>query len=95
MKILTLNPETISNFIIEVSFINTIGKIINGLNKGEFRDCDIKWLDGKLKAYTEIACVALELPKVNAFEENKILNDYTKNQYLKRFSILLEYFKSL
>lgn len=50
------NNQVIDQFIIEASLIDPISKIVNQLNNGEFRDCDIKWLDAKLEKFTKFAC---------------------------------------
>jgi len=93
------NNPVIDQFIIEVSLINPISKIVNQLNNGEFRDCDIKWLDTKLENFTKFACETLGIsalmPSQVESEKHTLLNDYVKNQYVKRFNTLLEYFKSI
>jgi hypothetical protein len=86
----------INQFIIEVTLIDPISKIVNQLKAKEFRDCDIKWLDAKLKNFTEFTCKTLGLEVILPDDiQGKVLNDYTYSQYIKRFSVLLEYFKSL
>lgn len=91
--------NSIETFIINESLVNLINKIINQLENGEFRDCDIKWLDGKLEKFTEFACKTLELdiivPSKVGVEAYKTLNNYAKDQYKSRFNVLLNYFKHL
>jgi len=90
---------SIETFIINSSLIDPVNKIINQLENGEFRDCDIKWLDSKLEVFTEFACKTLGLdiimPSKIAGEQLKTLNNHVKDQYFKRFNTLLEYFKHL
>jgi hypothetical protein len=94
----THNP-VINQFIIEASLINPVSKIINQLNNGEFRDCDIKWLDNKLENFTKFACETLGIsvltPSGIGSEKYTLLNDYVKNKYIKHFNTLLDYFKSI
>lgn len=91
------NP-VIDQFIIEAYLIYPVSKIVNQIKSREFRDCDINWLDAKLENFTKFACktLAISLPTAIDFEKEGVtLNDYVLNQYLKRFSILLEYFKTV
>jgi hypothetical protein len=94
----TNNPR-IDQFIIETCLINPVSKIVNQLKNGEFRDCDIKWLDNKLEKFTKFACETLGINGLMPSDVNgdkfTLLNDYVKNQYINRFNTLLEYFKSL
>jgi len=90
------NNQVIDQFIIEVSLIAPIEKIINQLNKGEFRDCDIKWLDTKLENFIEFAAKTLGITAIKPSQVGKDrLNDYVLNQYLEKFKTLLNYFKNL
>jgi len=93
------NNPAIDQFIIEVSLITPIEKIINQLNKGEFRDCDIKWLDTKIENFIEFAAKTLGItaimPRQVGKESFTVLNDYVLNQYLNKFITLLNYFKNL
>lgn len=92
------NNQVIDQFIIESTLIDPISKIVNQLNKGEFRDCDIKWLDAKLEKFTKFACETLGItgmmPSDVNSEKYTLLNDNVKNQYISRFNTLLGYFKS-
>jgi hypothetical protein len=92
------NSPAIDQFIIEATLIDPISKIVNQLNNGEFRDCDIKWLDAKLEKFTKFACETLGINGMMPSDVNRekftLLNDYVKNQYINRFSTLLGYFKS-
>jgi|SRR6185503_578287 hypothetical protein len=91
-----LNPEIVDQFIIEVTLIDPIVKIIGKLEKGEFGDRDVKWLDSKLEKFADFACKTLFLTIPMPEPMNgKVLNDYTTKQYISRFNTLLEYFKSL
>ncbi len=93
------NNEQINQFIIEASLVSPIAKIINQLSNGEFRDCDIKWLDAKLEKFTEFACKTLDINAITPSgvnsDKSTSLNDYVKNQYITRFTILLSYFKTI
>ena len=92
------NNSVIDQFIIETSLINPIEKIISQLKNGEFRDCDIKWLDSKLENFIEFAAKTLG---INAIMPNKldsetftILNNYALKYYKDKFNTLLNYFKT-
>jgi len=92
------NNTVIDQFIIEMSLIDPIEKIILQLKNGEFRDCDIKWLDSKLENFIEFAAKTLG---INAIMPNKlesetftILNNYALIYYKDKFNALLNYFKT-
>ena len=92
------NNLVIDKFIIENSLITPIEKIISQLKNGEFRDCDIKWLDSKLENFTVFAAKTL---KINAIKKSNLhpetftfLNDYALIYYKDKFNVLLNYFKS-
>lgn len=92
------NNPVIDQFIIEAYLIGPVSKIISQLKNGEFRDCDIKWLDAKLENFTIFACETLGIKATMLGDsyggKYTLLNDYVKSQYLNRFNILLDYFKS-
>lgn len=91
-----LNQDVVDQFILEVSLVRPIEKIIGKLMSGDFRDCDIAWLDKKLEDFTVFACKTLGFEAhIPAPEKGRILNDYTKKQYVDRFSTLLNYFKGI
>ena len=92
------NNSAIDQFIIETSLINPIEKIISQLKNGEFRDCDIKWLDSKLENFISFAAKTLGisgiLPSELHSEKFVILNNYALVYYKDKFNTLLNYFKS-
>ena len=92
------NNAAIDQFIIEMSLITPIEKILLQLKNGDFRDCDIKWLDSKLENFIEFAAKTIG---INAIMPNKlesetftILNNYALRYYKDKFSTLLNYFKT-
>jgi hypothetical protein len=97
----TLNTENdvVNKFIIDVTLIDPINKIIDGLKNGEYRNIDINYLDKKLEHFTEVACKMLNIDFPDTVLENDrsgvILNDYIKNQYIERFTTLLLYFEGI
>lgn len=97
-KDMTTANATIDQFIIEASLIDPINKIISQLKNGDFRDCDIKWLDSKLEKFILFAAETLGIkgiaPSTVAGEGFTTLNDYVRKIYLERFNALLEYFRS-
>lgn len=91
-----LENPAVQQFIIEMTLIDPIKDIISKLNKGEFRDCDIKWLDIKLENFISFACETLNInftkPSQLFGETFKYINDYSKTKYLERFELLQKYF---
>jgi len=97
MKTVALKQEVVDQFILEVSLINPIEKILKQLKNGEFRDCDIKWLDNKLESFIKFAgeTLGVKIEPMAKIKSLVTLNDYAKNYYKTRFEILLDYFKNL
>lgn len=92
------NNQTIDQFIIDVSLVDPIEKILGQLERGEFRDCDLKWLDTKLDGFMEFAAKTLEVHGVMPQRESvkpAYMNDYAVKYYTKYFNQLLQYFKTL
>lgn len=92
----TTNNESINTFIIESVLIQPIEKILNMIKNKEIRDCDIKWLDGKMKQFIVFAGETLNIkaPVMSETEVFTIYNPYVQNYYTERFTTLLNYFKS-
>ena len=92
------NNTVIDKFIIETALINPIEKIVLQLKNGEFRDCDIKWLDIKLEKSIEFAAKTLGInavmPSSLQPETFVILNNYALEYYKNKFNTLLNYFKT-
>ena len=94
----TLNTENdvVNKFIIDVTLIDPIKSTIDGLKNGKYRNIDINYLDKKLEHFTTVACKMLNIDFSGSVIENDrsgvILNDYIKNQYIERFTVLLLYF---
>jgi hypothetical protein len=101
MRTTTLNTENdvVNKFIINVTLIDPIKSIIDGLKNGKYRNIDINYLDKKLEHFTAFACKMLNIDLPSTTLENDrrgvILNDYIKNQYIERFTVLLQYFESV
>lgn len=91
------NNAAIDQFIIDVTLIEPVTKIICQLENRKFRDCDIKWLDSKLENFTKLACQTLDLnilvPSQIGAQPYPTLNDYNRDKYLRHFNTLLNYFK--
>ena len=92
------NNTVIDQFIIETALISPIEKIISQLKNGEFRDCDIKWLDSKLENFIVFAAKTLginAIPQSGLHSETfVILNNHALVYYKDKFNTLLNYFKS-
>jgi hypothetical protein len=86
-----------NEFIISITLISPLEDIISKLNKFEFRDCDIKWLDKKLEKFTEFAAKTFGINTVMAQTESvkpTYMNGYAYQYYLNYFTKLLTYFRS-
>lgn len=93
----TTNNAVIYQFIIEVSLIDPINKILSQLKNGEFRDCDINWLDKKLDGFVEFAAKTLNIKGLIPQRESvkpSFMNDYAIEYYSNYFNHLLNYFKT-
>lgn len=90
----TQNNAVLQQFTLQVLLIDPINKIVSDLKSNNFRDCDVKWLDNKLAQFTELAAKTLGVKFVTWPLNGKVMNDYTKAQYITRFNTLLEYFKT-
>ena len=99
MKLKETNNAAIDQFIIEASLITPIEKIISKLKNGEFRDCDIKWLDAKLEHFIVFASKTLGInaitPSALHSDTFVILNEYALVYYKEKFTTLLNYFKNI
>lgn len=86
----------IDTFIIETVLIAPISDILNKLDNNEFRDCDVKWLENKMRGFLDFAAQTLkvQVPVVSLSEEFGIMNEYTKQRFTEGFKTLLDYFKS-
>lgn len=97
--ILKTENEVVSKFIIGVTLIDPIIAIIEKLEKGEFRNIDMEYLDTKLEHFTSFACKILNIDFPSLTIENdrigRIMNDHIRKIYIERFTILLKYFESL
>ena len=94
----TANDQLIVKFMIDMTLIEPIKNIIKKLHNKEFRDCDIKWLDNKLKTFVELAATNLGL-RVGIIEQPesakpKSIGEYATNYYLGYFNQLLSYFET-
>ncbi len=92
-----MKNEAINTLIIEAMLIDPINDIIFKLKNKEFRDSDIRWLNGRLYRYTAFAAetLGIKLSFGSISYDGVILNDYTTERFIKAFTTLLNYFKSL
>ena len=91
------NQDTVNQFIINATLVDPIQKIIAQLNNGEFRDCDIKWLDNKMDKFVDFAAKTFGIHGIMPQPESvkpAYMNEYAVNYYSNYFTKLLEYFKS-
>lgn len=94
MKTTSQKQEILNQFIINVTLIDPIKKIITNLENKNYRDCDVKWLDSKLEAYVKLTCETLGVKGLTIPSSHyTILNEYVYTKYLGYFNNLLSYFK--
>lgn len=86
--------KAVDNFIFETVLIAPITDIIAKLNDGQFRDCDIAWLNNKLKKYTDFAIQTMGKEIVVGCEVGGVMNDHNRNRFISYFTTILNYFKS-
>lgn len=95
-KYIQTSNDTINSFIIQVTLIEPVQEIISKLENGNFRDCDIKWLDEKLHKFVSFSAETLGVKINSSIQESKFpfFNEYAKEYYLKYFNQILAYFKT-
>jgi hypothetical protein len=95
MKNLTVKAE-LQKFMFETVFIIPIKDIVSKLENIEFRDCDIEWLNDKLYTYTDFAAKTFgkNFSKIDLVNNDGLLNEYKRNEFLKAFKKILSYFES-
>lgn len=98
-KIKKVEPQDVYNqLLIEISLIDPVKKILDELKAGGFRDCDVKWLDEKLKHYMELSMKTLNISEsllmMNEDKKPALMNTYAVEYYTKYFTGLLTYFKT-
>jgi hypothetical protein len=91
--------EAVNSFIIDTVLINPIKDIVGKLESGDFRDCDIVWLNKKLDKYVIFAAETFGIkdiitPDSVLSKGFNIMNSYVAGYYFEKFNTLLEYFKS-
>ena len=91
-----MKNEAINTFLIEAALIDPISDIIFKLKNKEFRDGDIRWLNGKLYRFTAVAAetLGIKFPEIELISDVSVLNDYTTTRFIEAFTTLLNYFKS-
>lgn len=98
MKKEPIENAEIQEFMIFELLINPIEKILKQLENKEFRDCDIKWLNGRIHTFITIAAETIGVNPPNGLElenDHRVMNDYMIDWYHERFTKLLNYFKSI
>ena len=89
---------TKDQFIIEMTLVDPINKIVKALESRNYRDCDVKWLDSKLASFIDLAAKTLHINGVMTPSESirpSLMNEYAYEYYLKYFAGLLTYFKTI
>jgi hypothetical protein len=89
--------DILNQFMIEVVLIDPIENIISKLENKEFRDCDIRWLNGKLHKFVNFAAKTLgvNFNNLELVNDDGNLNEFKRNTLLSAFRTILNYFKSL
>jgi hypothetical protein len=96
MKTLEQQKEDFKQrMIIELLFVQPIEKIIAGLEKKEYGNNDIEYIENKLETFMDIAARALRVTGRVSHESFTVLNDYTSAKYIEYFSKLLMFFRDV
>jgi hypothetical protein len=96
MKTLEQQKEDFKQrMIIELLLIQPIEKIIAGLEKKEYGNNDIEYIENKLETFMDIAARALRVTGRVSHESFTVLNDYTSAKYIEYFSKLLMFFRDV
>lgn len=91
------NSKCIDDLIYDLILIEPLKKIISSLEKGGYRDCDIKWLNEKLEKYTNFTMETLNknIKVGKLVSDDAVMNTRVKNRFLKCFKTILNYFESV
>lgn len=91
-----LKPTVVSNFVLEVAYIDPIQNILTKLEQGIYRDCDVSVLDTKLHNFMGAAAnmMGAGCPTPDTEKMPSIMNEYAKDYYKTYFKGLLNFFKS-
>ena len=87
--------QLIDEIMLHVVVTKPLEDIVKGLENGEFRDCDIDWLDTKRMEFVNIAVKALGKDIPQDFKVDKVvgkMNDRNKEMFLQHFRILQKFF---
>ena len=100
MKNITENKEVVNQFVIDMVLVEPVEKIIENLNNNVYRDCDVSFLNTKIKNFINFALETLNVNiLIKPVDEDLVgynnLNDHTKAVMLKSFNVVLAYFKTL
>jgi hypothetical protein len=96
MKTLEQQREELKQRVmIELLLIQPIEKIIAGLEKKEYGNNDIEYIENKLETFMDIAARALRVTGRVSHESFTVLNDYTSAKYIEYFSKLLMFFRDV
>lgn len=92
-----MKNDAINTFIFDVVLVDPIADILKKLENNEFRDCDILWLENKMRNFLDFAAktLGLQVPVIMPSEDiGVVMNDCKKQRFIKSFKALLDYFKS-
>lgn len=91
-----MDTVAVNRFVVDTMLVSPIRRIIGQLDSGDFRDCDIVWLDNKLHGFVEIAGSTLGINvaaiHVSDYRKPVLMNDYATGYYKDYFGRLLDYF---
>jgi hypothetical protein len=92
-----LSLDVVQSFVVRTSFVEPIEKILAKLKSRDYRDCDAKWLYGRLGRFIEAVAVTLDInPALILESENdkaEVMSEVQYNYFTENFEILLEHFK--
>lgn len=91
---ITLEKQTpvVSNFIVDMMILTPVKDIISKLETGNFRDCDVKWLNDRLNHFVKLSLETLGRENVIVGEITGSMNEYNNVKFIKYFKTILKYF---
>lgn len=92
---LTSTPE-ITKFVYSVLVTDKLERIVKGLEENKYKDSSIEFLNTQLEKFAnlllDVKNIELRAPKLSS---DRVMNAYTRDQYLRYFKAFHKYFSEL